>query len=173
MADNRHVDIRPPGPAVDAGAAAWIAPRLLDDFGAVCRTLPTNFQAYARIFHPASAGPRASVRWAEVAEATGRTMHRQAQFDRIATPANDRIHASALPDIGPPEKGDLPPDQLATLCQILRPHTPDSIACWFAVWDGWGDLTGSTSTAFAYYGFGEPPAPPPPAPRHWQLDLGA
>lgn len=166
------VDIRPPAAAIDAVAAAWIAPRLLDNFGAVCRTIPTGFSAYARILHPADPGAARPRRWAEVAAATGRTIHPQAQFARIATPAPHRPHDTTLPEIQPPATGDLAPEQLTALCQILRRHTSERVACWFAVWDGWGELNGSVFTASAAFG-GPPPPSPSPAPEHSQLDLRA
>ena len=57
------------------------------------------------------------------------------------------------------------------LCEILARYTPEAACCWFAVWDGWGDLTsGGTVTSVA-----SPGLPPPirRAPSPWQLDLRA
>jgi hypothetical protein len=165
------VDYRPPAPAPDAAAAAWIAPRLVEQFGAVCGTIPTGYDAYARILHPADPGGGAPLRWAEVAEANGRTMHPLAQFERISTPAPRRGEPTPLHDIQPPIPGDLAPEALRGLCEVLQRHTPDASRCWFAVWEGWGELTGaSTVVTFAS------PGPPPPirrAPSQWQLDLRA
>jgi hypothetical protein len=99
------VEYRPPAPASDAGAADWIAPRLLADFGAVGRTIPTGFDAYARVFHPADTGAGTPTRWAEVAAATGRSMHAQAQFHRIATPLPESGHQNVPLDIQEPITG--------------------------------------------------------------------
>ena len=150
------MDNQPPDPAPDAVAAAWIAPRLVEQFGAVCRTIPIGFDAYARIFHPADPGRVALLRWAEVAEANGRIMHPLAQFDRISAPAPRRRVPTPLHDIQPPMTGDLAPEALRVLCEILARYPPEAAQCWFAVWEGWGDLTGGTVTSAAS------PGPPPP-----------
>lgn len=133
------MDPPPPQPASDARAADWIAPRLIADFGAVTRTIPSGFSAYARILHPADPGSGSSVRWSEVARRTGRTMHAQAQFDRIAI-ASSSAGSDADAHVDAPMRGDLVPDQLAALCAILRRHTPASRLCWYAIWEGWGQL---------------------------------
>jgi hypothetical protein len=97
-------------------------------------------------------------------------MHALAQFGRISRPPAD---APRTPwhDCQPPTTGDLGPAGLRTLCEILRGHTQDRSQCWFAVWEGWGELTGvNTVTAAA---FGGSPPPPRQAPAGWQLDLRA
>lgn len=165
------MDYQPPDPAPDAVAAAWIAPRLVEQFGAVCRTIPTGFDAYARILHPVDPGGSARLRWAEVAEANGRIMHPLAQFERISTPAPGHRVPIPLHDTQSPTTGDLKPEALRALCEILARHTPEAARCWFAVWEGWGDLTGGAMLVSA-----ASPGPPPPirlAPSQWQLDLRA
>jgi hypothetical protein len=42
--------------------------------------------------------------------------------------------------VGEPEVGDLDPEPLAALCDILARHTATPTACWFGVWDGHGWL---------------------------------
>ena len=77
----------PPGfePCDDVSAANWIRPRLVP-WGArtgtpVASVVPTGFDAYVRIFHPARArAPASTARWQEVAEWSGRTFHPVAQF---------------------------------------------------------------------------------------------
>jgi hypothetical protein len=93
---NRCVDHRPPRAAVDPGAALWIASRLSGQFGAVTRTVPAGFAAYARIFHPADPGAAVHRRWSEVAAANGRIMHPLAQYARISTPAPGRTEPAPL-----------------------------------------------------------------------------
>lgn len=165
------MDHRPPAPAPNASAAEWIAPRLIEDFGAVCRTIPTGFTAYARILHPANPGTRAPMRWSELAQLNGKTMHALAQFDRIATPAHSHSVTGREADIDEPLLGDLAADQLRALCAILRRHTPPPQRCWYALWEGWGDLNGGGTVTWATNdGRRTPPAPPP---QEWQLDLRA
>jgi hypothetical protein len=67
--------------------------------------------------------------------------------------------------------GDLAPDKLRALCAILQAHTPAAMRCWFALWEGWGELTGVTTLTWA--STTGTPAPPRPAPDEWQLDLRA
>ena len=76
-----------------------------------------------------------------------------------------------LHDCQPPTTGDLGPAGLRTLCEILRGHMQDRSQCWFAVWEGWGELTGVNTVTAAAFG-GSPPAPRQ-APARWQLDLRA
>jgi hypothetical protein len=165
------VEYQPPAPAADAGAAGWIAPRLLDDFGTVCRTIPTGFEAYARVFHPADPGAATPTRWAEVAARTGRSMHAQAQFHRIVAPLPNSGRDDLSLDVQEPMAGDLAPAELRALCAILQAHTPEAMQCWFALWEGWGELTGAvTSVSATTSGTFSPPRP---APGEWQLDLRA
>ncbi len=121
---NRCVDNRPPRAAVDPGAALWIAPRLSGQFGAVTRTVPARFAAYARIFHPADPGTAVHRRWSEVAAANGRIMHPVAQYARISTPASGRTEPAPLAGIQAPATGDLEPACLRSVCEILARHTP-------------------------------------------------
>ena len=170
--DNRWVDYyRPPDPALDAGAAAWIAPRLVEQFGAVCRTIPAEFDAYARILHPAARGGVAQVRWAEGAEANGRIMHALAQFERISTPAPGHRIPASYQDVQAPTTGDLAPDALRALCAVLGRHTPAAARCRFAVWEGWGELTGA-GTVVSTSSSGPSPLIRR-APSEWQLELRA
>lgn len=165
------MEYRPPEPASDASAAEWIAPRLIDEFGAVGCTIPTGFSAYARILHPADPGAGAPVRWSEVARRNGRTIHALAQFDRIATPS---VTADSERDgnIDAPKLGDLAADQLAALCAILRRHTSASRRCWYALWDGWGELNEGATVTLAAAQDGTTHRPDR-APTDWQLDLRA
>jgi hypothetical protein len=77
------------------------------------------------VLHPAY-GPYAEQqglgRWAEVAERAGVTMHASIDFDELAAALNGRA-GSERPDIGEPRFGDLDPEPLAALCDILARHT--------------------------------------------------
>jgi hypothetical protein len=129
-----------PSDAVDA--ADWIGPRLhpfAQDVGSV---VPTGFEAYARIFHPASrlkGTERVEMRWAEMAEWSGRIVHPEMQFHAIAVPVpgrETRIEAWSQE----PRLGTLAEGQTAALVQLLARHTSSSDRCWFCVWDGYGGL---------------------------------
>jgi hypothetical protein len=167
------VDHRPPRPARTVEPAHWIEPRLIDAFGAVTRTVPGGFDAYARVLHPANhfvGDDYVHVRWADVARMSGRTMHPLAQYSRISDPAPG-ADVDALQRVTGPKTGDLEPDVLGALCGVLAMHTDDPSSAYLAVWEGWGEFSGGT--AIAYATMGEPVARPQPAPREWQLDVRA
>jgi hypothetical protein len=140
-------------PSDEIEAADWIRRRLhpfAQDVGAV---VPTGFEAYARVFHPAwmnsanLSGPPAEVRWSEIAEATGRTVHPEMQFHAIA-----RSSASPLeldPRIQEPRLGVLSERQIGELTGLLSRHTTTPDACWLCLWDGYGHLGASTGLAFS------------------------
>lgn len=165
------MDYQPPAPAHDAVAAGWISSRLVEQFGAVCKTIPTGYPAYARLLHPADPGAVAQPRWAEVAESNSRTVHPLAQFGRISSPS--RVGAPRTPqrDVQAPMTGDLGPVDLRTLCEALKGYTPDGEQCWFAVWEGWGEMSGASGVMSSTRG--GTAVPPRPAPAAWQLDLHA
>ncbi len=115
--------------------ADWIDQRL-HTFSAhnVGSIVPTGFSAYARIFHPASrvrGNDEIRVRWAEVAERSGRVAHPQMQFEKISPESYE---------FREPEVGTLPQDELITLIEILRDYTATPDRCWFCIWDGYGWL---------------------------------
>jgi hypothetical protein len=125
--------------------ADWIAARLHPfaayDVGSV---IPTGFAAYARILHPAwrwregdSRGTE--VRWSEVAEWSGKTIHPEVQFHAIATPTPGR-DAQAMPWSQEPRDGVLSELQVVALAGLLSRHTTTRDICWFCYWDGYGDL---------------------------------
>ena len=66
-----------------ASAGAWIRPRLGGEFGAITLQVPKGYEAYARVFHPARDAERCTARWAEVADALGRTAHREMQWHAL------------------------------------------------------------------------------------------
>src|SRR5258708_19148270 len=80
-------------PSDEGEAAGWIGERLhrfAQDVGSV---VPSGFEAYVRIFHPAwrLAGTKeVEVRWSDVAEWGGRIVHPEMQFHSISVPLPDR-----------------------------------------------------------------------------------
>ncbi|MHB8589261.1 MAG: hypothetical protein ACYDA0_10465 [Candidatus Dormibacteraceae bacterium] len=117
--------------------ADWIAPRL-HHFAAydVGTVVPTGFAAYARILHPAFIGD-VEVRWSEVAEWSGKTIHPEVQFHAIAEPA-------AGHGLGPerfshtPRNGVLAEARMRALAGLLSKHTSTGDRCWFCLWEGYG-----------------------------------
>ena len=134
----------------DLVQAAWIQEHVSDPGTGLGSIIPTGFPAYVRVLHPAE-GPwpeqPGPVRWAEVAERAGVTMHASIDFDELAVALDGRAGPERW-DVGAPEWGNLDPEPLAVLCDILARHTATPAACWFGVWDGHGWLhPGSGITA--------------------------
>jgi hypothetical protein len=88
----------PPEPFVverDVQPTTWIDERLLpfyppDQEGVLIgHIVPSGFEAYARVFHPArrffgrSIEQSASLRWSEIAEARGKVVHPQMQIEAL------------------------------------------------------------------------------------------
>ena len=90
----------------DVSPAEWIAPRLTGGFGAVTRTVPCGYPAYARICHPAGARDGGLATWSEVAQATGRQTHPVMQWHALVVSAD---HLNANGSVWPghnPEQGN-------------------------------------------------------------------
>jgi len=127
----------------DLRPAQWITQGVhgfAEDVGSL---LPATFEAYARLFHPASSGG-IPVRWAEVARANHRIAHSRMQFTRLTGHASryDPSYRAGQRDVfdDAPEVGTLAPDVAALLADILARHTAAADRCWFAVWHGRGAL---------------------------------
>lgn len=120
-------------PSAEITAAGWIGPRLGGAFGAVRRTVPGGFAAYARIFHPAD-----DHTWAEVAAATGRPAHPLMQWHALMGLPEPFSRHEPLWDGYPPELGRLDPADFVRLRTVLARHTGTADACWFGLWEGYG-----------------------------------
>jgi hypothetical protein len=105
-----------------AAIGAWIEPGLGGEFGAVTLQVPKGYEAYVRIFHAAGPAGGKPIRWAEVAEAMGRTAHREMQWESL-------IAGSSEWDGQAPNTGWIDVDDLDALCEILASHTsnPDQL----------------------------------------------
>jgi hypothetical protein len=136
----------------DLTHAAWIAPRLGAFGTGVQGIIPAGFEAYARILHPARLPGDEYVRWSEVAAASGAVAHALMQFHSlVGVSAYETSVKSARWEGSVPTAGDLEPDSLAALLDVLAAgHTSDPDRCWFCVWDGWGWVTGAVWTVTAW-----------------------
>ena len=121
----------------DLTPARWIEESLpKHPWATLGSMLPDGFAAYARILHPAylERGAGAPVSWAEVAEMHGHTVHRLAQFPKIANlddPWNDHPEGMRRPD-----EGELPKELVEPLLEVLGSATSTVERCWFAAWNG-------------------------------------
>src|SRR6266545_1474008 len=112
----------------DLTPAQWVAERLhlfAQDAGAI---IPPGFDAYARIFHPATrrvGQADVPVTWREIADANLRVHHAQMQFGALVT----RVGTSTAPQSQPglfdtwPRTGTLRLDETRALVDVLTHHT--------------------------------------------------
>lgn len=140
--------------ARDVTPGQWVIDRTTGPWHEVGALLPHGFAAYARIFHPAyrhvslddSTGVGGRVRtvevpWAEVAAANGRAAH--PAMDWVTITGSERyLHGDRQPGVWDeePSEGSLPLAQNRMLVRLLQGHTTTPEACWFAIWEGFGDL---------------------------------
>jgi hypothetical protein len=125
--------------ALDVSPASWVDDRLLPTGRSagvrVGGVIPTGFEAYARIFHPAHQEPSFEpITWSEIARRTGTVVHPEMQLEYIVGVAD--IHAAGFSE---PDEGRCPPFIVEALVEILVASTPGD-GCWFAIWDGYGSL---------------------------------
>jgi len=120
--------------------ADWIAERLSEGWARTTSLVPSGYEAYARILHPA-AEPDMDlgrlVRWREVAAWSGMPMRKNAQFHSISLPPERP--ATEPPDFGQgPREGSLYAPDALVVAEIGRGWTTTPDRCWFCVWDGYG-----------------------------------
>lgn len=125
-----------------AAAGAWIKRRLEGEVGSVTDLVPKGFEAYGRVFHPASDAEGTPTRWAEIARRCGTVPHREMQWHAILGFADaDELRGtySRGNQDGPAWVGSDPPigtmdiQTLDTLCDILAIHTADPARCFFGL----------------------------------------
>jgi hypothetical protein len=135
----------------DLTPAKWIAERLhpfAQDAGAI---IPPGFDAYARVFHPATrlvGNVVVPVRWREIADANLRAYHPEMQFGALVAvvggPTAPRSQPGLFDDW--PRTGTLRLDDARALVDILAHHTMTPGRCWFAAWEGFGSLEDGSMT---------------------------
>ncbi len=123
--------------------AEWIAYRVGDLGGGVTSVVPRDYEAYARILHPAwlEGGERnqdSPIRWHTVAEWSGVGLTRLAQFHSVALSPRG-IQGDPPYDRGP-TTGSTSQRDLEALASILKRWTATPEHCSFCVWEGWGCL---------------------------------
>jgi hypothetical protein len=170
--DDGEVSDAEPAWSDQIGQASWIGERLAPFGSVVTSVVPSGFEAYARVLHPAQEpwhdGGRV-VRWAEVAAWSGLPLRPGTQFHSIALPPVRPEGEAPWTGQGP-DRGSLYPPDAVILAGILRHWTTAPQRCWFCVWDGYGwdhsiYLTASDSATAAGPAFGRRPDPVPPGVR--------
>ena len=127
----------------DVTTAQWIAPRLGAFGSGVHGVIPAGFEAYARILHPAESDAGELARWSEVAAACGKVAHPLMQFHTLVGVVPTEYEVDSAQWTGTvPDNGNLEPESLAALVDVLARHTAPQ-RCWFCLWDGYGSPFGT------------------------------
>ena len=138
-------------PASDTTPADWVVAGLRGFAESVESIVPAGFASYLRVFHPAyrrGVDSIRPVRWAEVAAANHKSAHVGMQFDLLIE-SDDLYNFEPQPGVfdDPPQVGSLPREQIERLVPVLARHTATPRACWFASWEGWGDIRADVASA--------------------------
>ena len=141
-------------PLDDHSEALWVRDGLLplqrERGYLVGNVIPQGFEAYARVFHPASRyfperQENEDVRWDQVASWTGRTVHPAMQFHSILGHPDN---SSAKPEWGSgPDYGSLDSPLIDILVNALTRFTRTPDVYYFCIWEGAWHGYGAT---FAY-----------------------
>ena len=139
----------------DVAPTEWVDENLLPLRGGegdgvrVGEIVPTGFEGYARILHPASRreGDRYEpITWSELARTRGKTIHPEVQLKAVlGDEFGQPPHWGELP-----EEGSIPEGLRAPLVDILRRFTEAADRCWFCIWEGFGSWFGGVElTAYS------------------------
>ncbi len=95
--------------------------------------VPNGFEAYARVFHPASDAEWNPATWAEVAKFCGTAPHPEMQWHAIVgLPRYENLDDSKWPG-REPNIGEMDISTLDALCGVLAAHTKDPAHCLFGL----------------------------------------
>jgi hypothetical protein len=123
----------------DLTPAAWIAPRLGAFGSGVGGVIPAGFEAYARILHPAESDTGERAPWSAVAAACGKVAHPLMQFHTLVGVEPTEYEVDSAQWTGSvPDHGNLEPESLAALLNVLARHTDPLQRCWSCLWEGYG-----------------------------------
>ena len=136
--DSSHIQWAP-----SISEAEWIASRVGNLGEGVTSVIPTGFESYSRILHPAwsedGGQPQGSpIRWHTIAEWSGIGLTRLAQFHSVALGPRE-VRGDPPFDRGPDE-GSMSLRDLEALASTLRRWTATPEECFFCIWEGWGCL---------------------------------
>ncbi len=134
------VTLRHLTPSDRVDEAAWVTAGVVGFGESVISVVPSGFECYARIFHPATRDTSTPVRWKEVASAMGRIAHPGMQWPSLVGTVDSNFTLDGVWD-QPPTMGSFPAGECLTLIGALKARTATPEHCWFGVWDGYGALS--------------------------------
>src|SRR4051812_10612910 len=117
-----------------AAAGSWIEPKLSGGPGPLVKEqIPSDYDAYIRLFHPADDGQGNLVTWTEVAQRLGQTPHRQMQWHTLVGSANPASLAGSSWSGARPSLGGIDNSLINPLCQLLTTDTHNENPCYFGL----------------------------------------
>lgn len=137
-------------PVEDLSAADWVREALKywprgRDF-LIRDLVPPMFKAYARILHRAHRPEDRRYRtgrWAERGAQLGRTVGSETSwYDLTGTKFVD----GPARDTWVPTEGGWSEEEVRVVVSLLSELTTTPLGCWFAMWSGWGEISGGTSS---------------------------
>jgi hypothetical protein len=130
-------------PVGDVSHADWLRDRLHPSNRQSVGTLvPTGFESYARVLPPVwatSNGVTTHLRWRDIASSRGVDLRPTTTFNQLV--GWDLYGPDGNEPPAPyhaPVHGDMDPDDLSTLSEILATATTTPDNCWFLFWEGYG-----------------------------------
>ena len=120
--------------------------------------MPRGYDAYARLFHPATTQEDRPVRWSTVAEWSGKTYHNLMSFEGISVP-KPGYGSEDQPWAYEPVEDLIEPEDIVALSGSLSDYTGTPDKYYFAVWDGYGSFSAGSSAIMTTSG-GIPLLPP-------------
>jgi hypothetical protein len=137
-------------PVEDLSPSVWVQQALKDRPAERFRVrdlVPPVFVAYARILHrpyKPGDGRIPTGTWAERAAELGRELGPETDWEELEGTMSDGV----LKDDWTPGQGSLIEQEVGTLAPFLYGHTTTPLECWFAMWSGWGDLSGASGVLY-------------------------
>lgn len=123
--------------STDIEAASWITARLTVRTNRVTDIVPSGFDAYARLLHPAQRSGRGQapgpIRWREIAAWSGSQLAPLSQFHSVAFPPGPINEPPPWRYPYGPRQGTLTQADADVLIRILSAFTATPQSCWFCL----------------------------------------
>ncbi len=143
---------------LDPAPGRWVEEALGSRFAHVEALVPSGYEAYARLLHPATTQEDRPVRWSTVAEWSGKAYHNLMSFEGISVP-KPGYGSGDQPWAYEPVEDMIEPEDIVELSRFLSDYTGTPDEYYFAVWDGYGSFSAGSSAIMTTSG-GIPLLPP-------------
>jgi hypothetical protein len=110
--------------------------------------VPPVFEAYTRILHRVHRpedGRYPTGTWAERAEQLGRTLGPETSWYELT---GTTFAGGPARDAWVPNEGSTSEEEARVIASRLAGHTMTPLECWFAMWSGWGELSGGIASLY-------------------------